>query len=236
MLHKENMIKHRRGLVIEALMRIIIMVVLVFIVWKIGSTAYSAAFGSGNILNDFEDFAEKINSAQFKAGEVKQELLTLDKGTAVIGFSKGFDYECYGCGGPKDKIESRFKRPADQECQGSACICMCLKGLPEIRGSQQTLEITCENIVCKKIKDDITPKVELGELVKKKYGSGYNQFSSWEGGFLFSRDTGEADAAMSGLPKNYNRKITVTLEKKIVNGSVFVGVCPESPCVQENII
>lgn len=225
------MIKHRKGLVVEALMRIIIMAVLVFIVWKIGKTAYAAAFGEGNTLNEFDDFVGIINSAQFKAGEAKQELLTLDPGTAIIGFSKDKDYKCQSRI-TIDKLESTFKRPLDAECKDSACICMCLKGLPTNMGSQQPLQITCEKLVCKKVKDDIAPIVEIGSQKGTVYGYTYQQSSLWEGGFLYVRDAGTADIAMSGLPKNDKRTIAIILEKQIVDGKTYIGVCPALPCVQ----
>ena len=67
------MIKNRKGLVVEALMRIIIAAVLVFIVFKIGMTVAESIFGSGPNTKSFENFVNKLNSNEY---ESKTELLT----------------------------------------------------------------------------------------------------------------------------------------------------------------
>jgi len=234
---KRKMIRNRKGIMVEALMRIIIMVVLVVIVFNIGKrVAEAVGFGASNAVPSFESLVNKLNSPDLKEGESKEEFLALDSNTAVIGFSKGQDYKCYGCGGePKDKLEAQFKRPNNNECKDSACVCICSKGLPTIRGAQPILEITCEKLQCKRLDFDIYPKVELRELIKKKYASGYNVEPSWVGGFLYARDVGDEffESTISGLPKNYDRKITVFIEKKRVDGNTYIGVCPALPCIQE---
>ena len=214
---------------VEALMRTIIMVVLVVIVFNIGKKVAEAAFGGDNIIEPFNTLVNEINKQELGA---KQIFVTLEQNTAIIGFSKDKDYQCYGCGGaPKDKLEAQFKHPSNTECRNSACVCVCLKGLPSIRGAQQVLEINCEKLQCRKLNFDIYPKVELRDLIAKKYGS--SSWSSWQGGFLYGRDIGEVDAAISGLPKNYQRTITVFLEKKTIGDKTYVGVCPTLPCIQE---
>lgn len=217
---------------VEALMRAVIMAVLAYIViFEIGKPAAEAVFGGSNIIEPFNKLVNEINKQELGT---KQIFITLEPNTAIIGFSKDKDYQCYGCGGaPKDKLEAQFKHPSDPECKDSACVCICLRGLPKIRGNLPVLEITCDKIQCKKLNFDIYPKVELGDLIIKKYGSSYSRLSSWQDGFLYARDVGEIDAAISGLPKNYERKITLFIEKKKVNQEIYVGVCPALPCIQE---
>ena len=218
-------------MMVEALMRIVIMVVLVVIVFNVGKNVAEAAFGGRNIIENFNTLVNEINKQELGA---KQIFITLEPNTAIIGFSKDKDYQCYGCGGaPKDKLEAQFKHPSDPECKDSACVCICLRGLPKIRGELPVLEISCDKIQCKKLNFDIYHKVELGDLIIKKYGSGYSRWSSWQGGFLYARDVGEIDAAISGLPKNYEGKITVFLEKKTIGDNTYAGVCPALPCIQE---
>ena len=230
---------NKKGLVIEALIRTVIAVVLVVVVLNIGKNAGEAAglWGTSQSLKSLENLADKLNSPDLKDGDSRQELISMDKATAIIGFSKGYDYECYGCGGdPKDKLTAKFNRPQNIECKDSSCLCVCLEGLPKIRGGQQILEITCSKLQCRKLDTDIITKIELGELIEKKYGSGNRKFSSWQGGFLIARDTGEADAAISGLPQNLRNTITLTIEKRSVSGIPFIGVCPGFPCIKTELL
>ena len=227
--YKENMIT-KKGLIVEALMRVIIAVVLVVIAFNIGKKVAEAAFGGSNLQEPFNKFVQEINKVEGS----KEAFIILETNTAIIGFSKDKDYQCYGCGAcPKEKLETQFKHHPNAECKDSACVCLCLKGLPKIKGEQQVLDISCENLQCKKLNSDIYPKIELGDLVYKKYGSNFNRLSSWQGGFLYARDVGEVSASISGLPKNSERKMTVFLEKKNVGGNTYVAVCPVAPCIQE---
>ncbi len=230
---------NKKGLIIEALIRTVIAVILVVVVLNIGKNAGEAAglWGVSQSAKSFGNLADKLNFPDLKDGDSRQELISMDKGTAIIGFSKGYDYECYGCGGdPKDKLTAKFHRPQNTECKDSSCLCLCLEGLPKIRGGQQILDITCGKLQCRKLDTHIVTKVELGELIEKKYGSGHSKFSSWQGGFLIARDTGEVDAAISGLPKSQQNTITLTIEKRSVSGILFIGVCPGLPCIKAELL
>lgn len=232
------MIKFKKGMIIEALMRTIIAVVLILIVLNIGKNVADAMFGGSNSLKSLENLANKLNSNELQEGFSREELISLDRGTALIGFSRGWDYECYGCGRKSsDQLESRFKRPSDHECQNSACICLCLKGLPQNRGSEQdVLDITCSRLVCKKINENIVPKIDLGEKpYRAANGRPLRHSISWQGGFLYARDAG-LDGSISGLLRNSQSTIQVIIEKKSVSGITFVGVCPSLPCIKEELL
>jgi len=233
MLHKENMIKQKKGIVVEALMRIIIMVVLIWIVFNIGKKAAEAAFGGSNLDTSFNKFVEEIKKVDID--RPKEVFLELEPNTAIMGFSKDRDYECYGCGGaPKDEVRAQFKHPSHPECQDSACLCICFKGFNMASRSQPILDISCEKLQCKKLDFDVIPKVQLENLVAKKYGPEYFKVSSWQGGFLYVRDDAKGvSAVITGLPLNYERTITVFLEKKAINDKAYIGVCPALPCIQE---
>lgn len=239
-LHKEKMIKQKKAIVVEALMRIIIMAFLIWVVFNIGKRAAEAAFGGSDALQSFEKFVDEINSLGDGGG--KQTLLSLDKGTAVMGFSKDKDYQCYGCGAAeKDKLAARFKHPLDSECKDSSCVCLCPKNSLKTTRRQTVLEMSCEKLKCKRLDFDIYQNVKLGDLIAKKYGKYvYDMDSSWQGGFFYARgDLGNIEfAIISGLPKVYamERKQVIFIEKKKINQEIYVSACPASPCIQEEKI
>ena len=96
------------------------------------------------------------------------------------------------------------------------------------------LDISCDQLQCKKLNSniDIYSEIAVGNSVYERYGSGYNRWSSWRGGFLYTRDAGEIDATISGLPKNSQQKMSVFLNKKDINGVTYIGVCPTNQCIQ----
>jgi len=236
---QKNLRKKATTLMPESLVRILITVILVVAVIALVKKGGEAAglWGKSQTAESAELLVAQLNSVEFKPGESRQQLLRIDDGTAVIGFSKNSDYECYGCGSdPKGKLSAKLKRPDSSECKDSACICVCYSGLPKILGNQNVVDISCGKLACKKLNIDIITPLELGELIKKRYGSGLftgsSQTSSWKGGFMYIRNAGEVDAKMSGLPKEkLEWPLTVIIEKKIINGNSFIGVCPERPCI-----
>src|SRR3989338_10110793 len=126
----QNMIRNRKGLIIEALMRIIIMVVLVVIVFNIGKKVAEAAFGGNDALQSLENLVNDMNSLE--EGRSTQAILSMDEGEAIIGFSKNAnEFKCYGCqqatitGYTSSILYSSITKPSNKECSNSACICAC---------------------------------------------------------------------------------------------------------------
>ena len=91
------MISNKKGQIITALMQIILAVVVLFAVFKIGKLVAQTVMGGGSAVTSFENLADELNSQDFAEGELKQEIIRLDKGNAVIGFAKNRDHECFEC-------------------------------------------------------------------------------------------------------------------------------------------
>ena len=90
-------------------MRITIAAVLLFIVFKFGKGVADSLSEENDALNSFESLANEMNSHENWIE--KQTLLSLDSDTAVFGFSKTGNFECYGCGNlDKGKLRSFFTR------------------------------------------------------------------------------------------------------------------------------
>ncbi|HLC50419.1 MAG TPA: hypothetical protein VJI97_03240 [Candidatus Nanoarchaeia archaeon] len=230
----------------EALMRIIIAVVLLFIVFKFGKGIADSLFGGGDALQSFESLANEMNSQDNWIA--KPTLLSLDEGTGVIGFSRIGDFQCMGCAGDsKDSVTSIFKRPQAAECAGNACLCVCTNGL-KINIDKSPSETSCENIYCKAITQDIYPSYNLKDGKFKTYNG--QTTSSWKNGFIFVRDIDNGDTGdrtspsgmsrqlrtgfiATGYLSNSQRTVSLQIEKKASNGVSYTMVCPESPCIQQ---
>ena len=160
--------------------------------------------------------------------------VSLDKSSAIIGFSKGMDFQCIGCGtNEKGQLSSVMKRPADPECADSACVCSCQN--PPASPTGKLLEITCSKLACTKINHDIYPNIKAGELFVSKIGSYKYTYgnSEWKGGFIYIRDAGEMDQVMTGIRKNFEIRTELYLEKKELNGKIYVALCPNTGCINQ---
>lgn len=233
------MIKNRKGLVVEALMRIIIAIVLIVIVFKIGKNVAEAVFGGSDALKSFENLANEIND--LKDDEGKQALLSLDEGNAVIGFSKNSkEFRCYGCEQVYGLLSSpnllfySIKKLSNEQCNDKSCICMCLKNLKKEDYIGDESKVSCESFSCRSIKEDIYNKVSLENALKKKgIGTSGYKYPYWENGFYFVRRK-NTDTPLNGMiPPNDIRKITLFIEKKNIGSTTYVAACPELPCIQE---
>lgn len=216
----------------ENFVRTVISVILASIViFYILKPAAEAMFKSDTLQPAFKNLVNDINNLE--VGKSKESFIVLEPSTAIIGFSKNKDYQCYGCANaPKDELVAQFKRPSNEQCKDSACICIC-RGLID----KSLLDLNCNKLQCEKLNSDIYPKIELGEFMSKKFGFGYSTQSSWQGGFFYATDAGQFHAAISGLPKINERKMVVSIEKKTIGDTTYAGVClvttPKIPCIQE---
>jgi len=230
------MIRNRKGLIIEALMRIIIMVVLVVIVFNIGKKVAEAAFGGNDALQSLENLVNDMNSLE--EGRSTQAILSMDEGEAIIGFSKNAnEFKCYGCqqatitGYTSSILYSSITKPSNKECSNSACICACFKSTLNKEPSGN-FKINCESISCKSLKFDLPKKISL-EMASKSQNRNILTYPYWENGFFFVRSNVGKSTPLNGMPYNFDRKITSYIEKKLVNNEILVAACPLAPCVQE---
>ena len=224
----------------EALMRITIAVILLFVVFKFGKSIANSFFGGGDSIKSFESFADELNSQ--KQWQSEPILLSLDSGTAVVGFSKDGDFECISCQGGEGTFASRaiFKKPSKSQCTGTACVCLCSKGLDisykdkSAILDKQPASIKCAGLYCKSVNTDIYPSYVLKDGKYKTYGR-RSDFASWKNGFIFARevpgDDPSNDAAMTGYIKNDQRTLSLYLERDKVEGNSYIMACPELPCI-----
>ena len=217
-------------------MRIIIMAVLVVIIFNIGKQVAEAFFGSSNSAQSVENIVAELSSLQ--NSERRQAFLTLDEGTAVIGFSKNAkEFRCYGCqqvygtAFSEKLLYYSVDKPSNKECNGKSCICACLKGftLGSVSGSES--KINCKSFSCKTLNDDLPSKISLEDALKNR-NIQIASYPYWENGFFFVR-RGSAETPLNVMmPPNDISKITVSIEKKQINNNVFVAACPMAPCIQ----
>ncbi|MEK6943192.1 MAG: hypothetical protein AABX00_03970 [Nanoarchaeota archaeon] len=215
----------------EALMRITIAAVLLFIVFKFGKGVADSLSGGNDALNSFESLANEMNSHENWIE--KQTLLSLDSDTAVFGFSKTGNFECYGCGNlDKGKLRSFFTRPQNEECKDSACVCLCSSpSVPPDSPLSESLEIKCKKMSCRKTNYEISSGYEVKRFFKSISAS---DTASWKNGFVYARDIEDNTVPITGMPRNKERITSLFLERKTANGINYIGVCPVKPCIEQN--
>ena len=211
-------------------MRIIIAIVLVVIVFNIGKKVAFAFFGGSDALQSFENLAKELNSLKDTS---KQTFLSLDEGTAVIGFSKTTrEFRCYGC--PQILSPTQFyylvQKPSNDDCKDKPCMCLCLKGFRSSSLSDSESRISCDSFYCQTLNEDIAPKLSLEEPLKKRNVQLAN-YPYWENGFMFVRRK-NSETPLNGMPPNDIKKITLFIERKTTGGNIYLGACPTSPCIQ----
>ncbi len=229
-------------MITEALMRLMIAIVLLFIVFKIGKQVVYALFGGSNSIQSFEKLVEEMNSIKGYENP-KEILLSMDKETAVVGFSKNSEeFQCKGC---KDTSFGIYfiKKPYNEECKNEPCICLC-RGLT-LGNDPDRMDETkfeCKQFFCKKLKYDIAPKISFKETLDKKkvitlnYPSSHSPY--WENGFFFMRlgstylkKSNPFSDRITELIGDEGTKIVVTIQEEFVNGKYYVGACPIRPCI-----
>ena len=231
----------KKGLIIEALIRTVIAVILVVVVLNIGKNAGEAAglWGTSQSMKSLGNLADKLNSPDLKDGDSRQEFITLDKGTALIGFSKNTkEFKCYGCqqvygSAFSDKLlYYSIDKPSNRECAVNACICACSKDFALGAISDTQTKINCGSFSCRTLNDDLPSRISLEDALKNR-NIQIASYPYWENGFFFAR-RGSAETPLNGMmPPNDAIKITVYIEKKQINNNAFVAACPMAPCIQQ---
>lgn len=220
--------KNRKGLIIEALLRLIIAVALLVVIFNIGKLVAGAMFGGSALQNSFGKFVEEVDNIDVS---MKQAIIYLEPDTAIIGFSSGADaFRCIGCTSRNsEETTSYFKKPENEQCSGKNCICLCQKSL-QIESSKYPLRIGCEKLLCNTLNSNLAAMVKIDA---NKESSG-----KWAGGFFFLRkDLGSyiLNSEPNGLPQKGN-KFTVFVRKENINGTAYAAVCPLAGCALANAL
>ena len=219
---------------IEALMRIIIAVILLFVAIKVGQKVINIFAGS-DAPKSLETFADEINNLQ--NGESKSEFLILDPDMAVIGFGKNAaEFRCYGCLSDREYSDKllyySMKKPSYSECIENACACVCLSDFSALPASQgEARELYCRKFYCRTINTDIAPRISLQGPLQKK-GVSLATYPYWENGFMFVR-AGSPETPSNGMTSpNTDRKQTVCIAKRGIGDIFYTGAYP-APCLSE---
>lgn len=232
------MIKNKKGIIVDALIRIIIAILVVLAVFNIVKRVAEAFFGGNEALQSFENLIDKMNSLENDEG--KQIIVSMDEGNAIVGFSKSIkEFRCYGCLQTNSKYFSAnllyysIEKPSNSACNNNPCACVCLKGLSADSNSGYILNanfvnVNCERFSCKTLKDDVPTKISLETALKKK-NILLADYPYWENGFFFvrSKDVSNGINLLEDI-----KKVIVYIEKRTINQNNYVAACPELPCVQ----
>lgn len=246
------MISNKRAAaeMVEILMRIGIALVLLFAAFKFGKSAASIIFDKSEATESFNKLADDINSLKLGTGEdfvIKPTFISLDRGTAFIGFSKNTrEFRCYGCINPKAfQREGEFyysiNKPSNEECNNKPCVCFCKKDFVRVSQSLENalsrneVKISCGTFICRKLNEDIVNRISLEDSLRKR-GQTLISYPYWENGFFFVRIKDDKTPLDGMVPPNEVRKLRIGIEKKKVNGQVYVTACPDLPCIQDKPI
>ena len=229
----------KKGLIIEALIRTIITIFLVVIVLNIGKNAGEAAglWGISQSIKSLENLANKLNSPDLKDGDSRQELIDLEQGDAIIGFSKDSkQLRCYGCqqiygaAFSGSLLYYTITKPLNKECDNKACVCVCSKEFVKTSLSGEETKITCGSFSCRTLEHDIAQKITLETALKKK-NIQIATYPYWENGFFFVRRK-NADTPLNGMmPPPDAITTALYIEKKLINQKIFIAACPDLPCI-----
>lgn len=224
----------KKGMATEALVRIIIAVILLFIAIKVGQKVINVFAGS-DAPKSLEDFTQEIND--LKNGESKSAFVILDPDMAVIGFGKSAaEFRCYGCLSDREYsgklIYYAMKKPAYSECSDKACACVCLSDFSALPASEgEARELYCRKFYCRTISIDVAPKISLQGPLQEK-GISLATYPYWENGFMFVRAS-SPETPLNGMTSaNTDRKQTVCIAKRKMGDIFYAGAYP-APCLSE---
>jgi hypothetical protein len=151
----------------------------------------------------------------------------------IIGFSEDAEeFRCYGCpeGFSQDLLYFSRKKPNVEECLDKPCVCMCQKGLGTTALIDGKSTINCKTYSCKTLENDIYSTISLEPFLRNKK-VGLVRYPYWENGFIFLRG-GDLETPFNTLvPPSDLRRNKIYIEKKNVDGEVFVAACPFPPCI-----
>lgn len=247
--------------VIITFVRLLMFGVALFFIIKFSTTALEAAgFGASNIRESFINLAKEINDPNNVQHQVN---ILLDPDTAIVGFSKGRNYRCYGCVGgeeretpsstligdmkefkvPADSPTSEFRRPttgtAAEACKDSSCICLCQSGVM-VDTSTTPYAVVCRSIFCQKLNYELYNSFAIGKSLPAQQPFKYNINARWQDGFMYARDmknlpNGINSFALTGMAPNNNERIIAWVEKKDMGGVNYASLCPKIPCIGQKI-
>lgn len=228
----------KKGMVLEALLRIILTVILLFVVFKVGSAVGKIFFGESPADASAKKLANALNQPGEGLGAVR---IGLDPGDAIIGFSRtAKEFRCYGC--PQGVYSptpyySYVSKPSTAECANTPCICSCkairieLPGQLVEREGEQAMELRCMGLSCRTLANDLSPQTSLKTAYPNT--TSLANYPFWKGGFFFinSGDVG------NGLPRPQSSitAFPATVERKRSGTGLLVNACPPPvPCIQQN--
>jgi len=211
------MLKNKKSLILEALVRIIIAAVILFVIVIPACNIVGELFFYDVDTSSFEEFVDRINEMPSERIEQFAFALQLNKKSAIIGFDSSTNpFKCEGCGSGEsyDNPDRTIDKPDSQECIDKACVCLCDKSfeINQITGVGKCIK----DFLCKPLNEyiDLVGNTILG---KKNFFPW--DYKYWRNGFLFTRDTDNAN----GLGKNTEKDLNLQVERK---GSI-IGVCNE---------
>lgn len=219
------MLKNKKSLAPEALVRTIIAVAIVLlIVFPLADKLHSVFFGNIKKYDEsFDKFVNEINAM----GQGRETLQMAMKDTsAIIGFSKNAErFECFNCYvGIQNRPTIIYDKPKNSECAGKACICLCQEGFKLEEVTNGTFGVVtkygkCSQLVCKSVSLDISERapVKLYPGIDVWFTTLGGGTEYWKNGFLYLRGVSGAN----GL-KLYNEEYNNFIVERSGN---TIGVC-----------
>jgi hypothetical protein len=220
-------------LIIGTLVRVLAALAVIFLIVIPACNKVRSAFFDNDkkFLGEFDKFVKIINDIPPNQG--RQYLLGIKEDSALVGFSKNGDLECYNCGRQyrinenPHEIRMIFKRPVEDHCIGNACVCLCM-GLDfdDVRINHEGRDVnvksgSCKSLTCTKISENSKTfdspvelpihRISLGNAGHRVY------LGKWENGFIFSRGVRYLD----GLEEFDENNMQLFIQKK----GDTIGVC-----------
>ncbi|MBR9706317.1 hypothetical protein GOV14_04730 [Candidatus Pacearchaeota archaeon] len=216
------MFRNKKGIVIEALVRITIVVAIFILIIFPACNKLSAGIYGESDVEMFSAFVTKLNDLQDNT-QKPVFLKIKKKEQAIIGFSKdssGYQFTSsplIKSGKEKQILFFEFKKPNTPECTETSCMCLCKKGFGTEENSQL---ITCEQLYCEKLNFDIINP----NLISLSTHPSINNYDLhyWEGGFLIGRGI---KSDYNGIPRENNQRTIKVIEKRKIGNKLFLGVC-----------
>jgi len=228
----------KKGMVLEALLRIILTVILLFIVFKVGMRVGSIFFGESQADASVKKMADALSQPGEGTTAVR---IGLDSGDAIIGFSQAAkEFRCYGC--PQGVYSpvpyySYVSKPSTAECANVPCICSCkgirieLPGQLTGREGEQAMELRCAGLSCLKLANNLPDQTPLKAAYPNT--TSLANYPFWKGGFFFVN----AGDIGNGLPRPQSSvaSSSVAIERKRSGTGLLANACPpQVACIQQN--
>ncbi|MCK4521476.1 MAG: hypothetical protein KAU20_02800 [Nanoarchaeota archaeon] len=176
---------------------------------------------SDQALDSYNKFAGLIESVD--EGELESIPLYMDKGTAIVGFSKDNDLFVVK-NSPKENAGILLKMEKSENLcmEGRACLCLCRKGLEFIR-SPPTFE--CKKMICNELPENLDFAKNIPKEVKE-----IKTWQLYHDGFMIYND--KKAPTNLGLIQYKDRLKTIYIERK--NDKIYI--CEKSPCITAEMI